>query len=140
MLLFIVEDPMLLLQKTGIIWTSDFFFFQVIARSLSSNSKILFSEVLHTTVECLKSLKIQGDAPDTRVQPLKARGHPCGMGYRGAEATAWPTSTVRKVIWIVSRPNFTPRDPGVLLQTARSRVLKGKAWLAAWVWWSPYRM
>lgn len=55
---------MLLLQKTCIIWTSDFF--QVIARSLSSNSKILFSEVLHTTVECLKNLKIQGDTPDTR--------------------------------------------------------------------------
>lgn len=65
MLLFAVEDPMLPLQKTCIVWMS--YFFQVIVRSLSRNRKILFSEVLHTTVECLKSLKIPGDMPETRV-------------------------------------------------------------------------
>lgn len=82
---------MLLLQKTCIIWTSDFAFFQVIARSLSSNSKILFSEVLHTTVECLKSLEIQGDPPET--SSLKHTGHVCRMCYRDTKRA---TQTMKK--------------------------------------------
>lgn len=122
-------------KKASIIWTSDFF--QVIVRSLSSNSKILFSEVLHTTVECLKSLKIQGDTPETRVWPVKAHRHLCRMCYGKAKRPTWTMDTERKVICVVLQLNSTLRN---LCASSNSCVSKDTARLAASAWCSPCRI
>jgi len=82
-------------------------------------------------------LKIQGDTPETGVQPFKAHRHFCRVCYRKAKRTTWTMNTTGKVIWIVIWLNFTPRNLRVLPHTARSYVLTDRARLAAAVWWSP---
>lgn len=114
--------------------------FQVIARSLSSTSKILFSEVLHTTVDCLKSLEIRGDPPEPRAWPFKAHGHLCRTFSGNTKRTTWPANTERTVTWVVLMAKFYPKENScVLPRLAGSRVPKAQLWLAVAGWRSPHR-